>query len=249
MNKKSQATILIILGIIIVVIVGVIFSLKYYTIQNNEKNYLALLEEIKYVEFNVKNCIKDVSEDSLIIIGSSGGYYEHINNVRNYEGVAYFYEEGEYYVNNKNIIEKEISNYIEKNLRECTTPLFINQGFKIKDNQPKINTKIQDNSVIINANYKIKITKGEVSYELKEFGDSINVRLGNIENYYNEILNNEINFINGLCLNCINDLSVKYNLYLETTNYEEDTILFTIIDLNSTIKNDNYYEFRFMIKI
>jgi len=237
----------IILGVVILAVFGTVFFLKEYSAKNDQKNYNLLSEEIDGVSSYVKDCIQTVSEDGLIIIGSTGGYYE-MENVHNYFGVAYFYNNGDTYIPTQETLKNQISIYIERNLKLCTNEYFQNQTYEINDQNPKVDITINEDSILLNTNYEIEITKNKVSYTLKEFNNKLKVRLGTIENTYNEIIETSIDHSAGICITCINEIVGENNLYIELTNLEENNMEFLIIDLNSTIKNEEYYEFRFIIK-
>ena len=43
-----------------------------------------------------------------------------------------------------------------------------------------------------------------------------------------------------VCLSCINDLAFGNDLYFELNDYDDETIIFSIIDENSSVLDKNY---------
>jgi hypothetical protein len=79
MNNKSQVTIFVILGILIVATVVSVFVFKDYFIKNDferEANKLKLNDEVLPIYNYFRDCISDVTYDGIKIMASQGGYLE-----------------------------------------------------------------------------------------------------------------------------------------------------------------------------
>ena len=77
-NKKSQVTLFIILGIVILSIFSLIFYLVNYTSKEKfgEKSEEAgkTSAELKPIEEYIKSCLKETAEQGLLLLGKQGGY-------------------------------------------------------------------------------------------------------------------------------------------------------------------------------
>ena len=123
----------------------------------------------------------------------------------------------------------------------CTKNFQEFQDFKITQREIKTTTQIQEGNVIFNINYPLSITKDKQTYQLKNFNTKIPVRLQTIYNAIQEITNNYMTE-KDICINCINTLLEENDLHSEMSDYNEQTTMFSIIDFNSQINNQ---EFRF----
>ena len=96
MSKKSQVTIFIILGIIIVFIIGFLILLRYTDLQSYFDNLniekFSVSPQIKNVNDFVIDCLELSGEEALYFIGQHGGYYNE--KIQNYNGIPYYLNEG-----------------------------------------------------------------------------------------------------------------------------------------------------------
>jgi hypothetical protein len=195
-NKKSQITIFIILGLIIVVGFAIIFLLvnppKFKAVDKN--NPQAFIE----------SCTKGAVEEALNLLTKRGGDINPVGYVY-YKGenIAYLCYNEEFYescINQRPLliehIEKEITDYIKPIIGECFFDLKseLEKRYEIKESDMEIKTKLQSGhiSVKIDKNFEM-IRKGEVR-------DFKNFRMNMVHPIYDfakismEIVNQEISF-------------------------------------------------------
>ncbi|MEM0465781.1 MAG: hypothetical protein QXW97_03740 [Candidatus Pacearchaeota archaeon] len=236
-NKKSQITIFIIISIFIIVIALVLFFIKF----NNEKKG-NIPNAIMPIQTFAEECIKETGEQALFNIGWSGGYISPPINSSTINGIPYYYDKGLYLIPSKERIENEISSYINDMLVYCYYNLQNLSNYQIKQGYIETFTTIENDNVIIKVNSPLVITFKSKIYKLKNFNTKIPVRLGKIYEFAKNItLENSINE-EKVCLSCINEKANDMNFYVEITNYDDETIIFTLIDKNANIDGK---EFRF----
>ncbi|HLD89038.1 MAG TPA: hypothetical protein VI894_02425 [Candidatus Nanoarchaeia archaeon] len=97
-DKKSQATVFIILGLIILIIGGSVFYLRSASIKKLEKQAVEIPLEVQPVNTYVTECINRVAVEGLKLIGARGGYIDFekralkvnpVNPTENSDGVAF----------------------------------------------------------------------------------------------------------------------------------------------------------------
>ena len=79
MNQRGQVTSFVILGIVIVVIVGVVVSLRFGLIETGfqrDASRLGISEQFQPARDHYESCVKDIALDGLRIVGSQGGYLD-----------------------------------------------------------------------------------------------------------------------------------------------------------------------------
>ena len=258
MNKKSQVTMYVILGIVILIVISIIFFLRANIINSVFKQESQKIKEVppqvQVINDFVQDCVQSVSEDALYVIGYHGGYFI-TPDPSTVDKIPY------YFINNKSIIptkeriEVEISKYINQELKFCTNNFSNFSEFKI--NQGNVNTKtsIKGNGTFIDVEYPLNIKKGEINYQLKDFSTILPIRLELIYSVSKTIIDKQVEDPNNICLSCLLDLELKNNLYIDMISYFGDTAVFTIIDKNSILGEEHYgseveeyYNFRFALK-
>ena len=165
MNKKSQITMFIILGIVILAVIGLVIFLKGNVIKSYFEQQLSKTSsvppQLQVVKEHIDDCLETTGKESIYYITQHGGYYK----VPKETSIVYFTEEVPYYYLNKKIyipsidtMEREVTNYILDNLKECLDfNYFIQTGFNITAKNYSVSTKIMDKSVYIKINFPIKI--------------------------------------------------------------------------------------------
>lgn len=234
-NKKAQVAIFIILAILIVT--AIIFISLNTDILNFGKEKIH--PDIKPIHFFVKTCIEQTTENAVYYIGQTGGYYNPpINSIND---IAYYFDKNKITAPSKEQIEDEISSYMERMLELCADDFDEFPNFEIKKGDIKTKTKIYSNKIMLDVEYPLTISKGSNAYLLKDFKKiEIPVRLGIIYDSINKILEDQLNHPRDLCITCITNLATENDFYIELTDYDIETIIFTITDPNSKIIGQDY---------
>jgi len=117
----------------------------------------------------------------------------------------------------------------------------------IKQGEIKSKVKISDEGVVFEVDYPITISKGENTYRFDKFENiEVPVRLRTIYDVAIKVIDEETS--NGdFCINCIDDIMEEHDLYLEMWDYDEETVVFNLVDFNSQI-NGKEYKFYFASK-
>jgi len=165
MIKKGQVTIFIVIAVVLIGAIAFFFSIRGNLLVSE------IPASIEPVYTSFLFCFEEISKEGIYYIASHGGYYL----VPNESSITYFTEKiPYYYLDSKkrvpplNLIEKELGDYISKNLEGCfNLEDFKRQGFNIKANY-SILTKIEEDSVKIKMEHPMTIEKGGTSAQIKE---------------------------------------------------------------------------------
>lgn len=238
MNKKGQVTIFIIAALILVCIIGLYFSLR------SQFGIETVSPEAKEIYLFTSGCIEETGINAIYEISQKGGYFLSPN-LSTSEGLPYYYIEGKDYAPSKEKIGLEISHYMNTMLFFCTKNFERFPEFKINQEEISTTTRIEGEKVIFDVIYPIRIAKGDSLNNLKDFNNiEVPIRLGIVYDSIEEMFQNQEQ---GPCLSCILDVSLKNDLYIDISDYNKETFIFTIRDLHSNI-NDKEFSFSFANK-
>ena len=253
MNKGGQITIFILLSLVLLIGFILVYSIKNDNKYQLQQNVIQNSEEAPLKLF-IENCIDYTVKNGLTFIGKQGGYYEvkspfvHYND---FDRPLYLNEILDLSPSLNNI-EYEISNYVRKNLPSCFDGLneFKIQGFTIEKGNVNVTTSIGYSEVYVKTEIPLKIKKDSDIYNLKSFRIAVNIPFGKIYNVSREIINLQLKDKNKLCLNCLNSLKEKSDVYIDVTEYINNTLIFDLRAYNTSISTDNYasYNFTFAVK-
>jgi len=245
MKKKvkdinAQVTIFIIL---VVIIISIIIFYVYLLGKKEERvfDFEKINPEIQPIYDYINICIKEIGEDAIEYVSLRGGYYTIPELSLDLE-VPYYLYLGNDYSPTTEEIEEQISLYVENNLNFCSENSENFADYKISFDNPNVKTIIEDNEVNFKVKYSVKLSKNNKNYVIEDFESNIDVRLGVILNTINKI--NE--YKNEICINCIYNLTIKNDLYIDMIEYD-DSLIYVVRDENSKI-NDKYFIFVFANK-
>ena len=232
-SKHSQTSIFIIIAILIVAIIVLFFVFKG-NILNKEK----IPVEVQPIYSFVENCIKQTGEDGVYQIGQTGGRSFNLDSL---EEEFYYFDKGKNDIPSKDSIKEKIEDSIKTDLYFCVNDFEDFSNFKIKEDELKVEVLIESDKVILNVEYPLNVDKKENSYFIKNFKEiEILVRLGIIYDSANNIIQEQMNHPRDICITCITNMAVDNDLYIEIEDYNEEVVIFTIIDKNSKINGEDY---------
>jgi len=232
-SKLSQISIFIIIAVLIIAVIGIFFFTRLDILNFNNIN-----PEVKPIYSFVESCVKQTGEDAVYRIGQTGGYFE-IPESASENNVAYYLEKGDKKIPLKQEIEQEIANYVDEMLFFCTQNFVEFSDFSVEQGEIKTDVEIQDKKVIFNVNYPVSISKAEESYFFEKFDSETEVRLGIIYDIIYESVMEHMTE-QDICVECINKLLEKNDFYLNMQDYDDETVVFSIIDFDSTINSEEY---------
>lgn len=217
MNKQSQVTTFIIVGIIMLFAIAVVVFVAKFSQNINVIDQEEL--ERTPIEIYVGDCLEQIQKEALILLGQNGGYIEipQTTLYNPYASAAYgnkrefaipsWYVLGENKAPTLDSMENEISNYVEENLDFCLQDFgeLSNQYNIEKLDSPSARTIINSGSVTTELTYPLQFTlkSNQSSQMYNKFTQNSNVDLYNIYNLGLEILQKESsdNFLEKITLN------------------------------------------------
>lgn len=146
--------------------------------------------------------------------------------------------EKENYMPKKEVIEKELSLYMDSFLYYCLDFSRFSD-FNISGGKVKTITRIENGKVIFNVEYPLTISRENDTYFFSEFKSEVPVRLNEIYSLTSEIMDSQMQKQDSICMSCIYDLSNKYDMKVKMMD-AQDGIVFLVLDEKSKINNASY---------
>jgi len=277
LDKKSQVTIFMILGIILLLSLLVLVYFKVIVTDKSSEIEKTTTQQFSDdpIKFYIERCIENTAKKGVFLIAEHGGYISP-------SGIAKYNESGDtegfynyYYFENKKLpyalddgiiklrpkkdIENVLSNYIKVELNTCLEnfSFFKKQGFVFEYPELDLTTKgsnvsvlIGDSNVFVNVNWPLTIKKGNYKANLHEFGSSIDLRFGLLYSMAQRLVADASRQQPFDVAGKCRDYLPKdnlVNLYLESNTYTYQYVI-RIIDIQSLIKWDLPLKFQFAVK-
>jgi hypothetical protein len=247
-NKKSQVTVFIIVGIIVLLI----FALAMYISKSNDKSVDNEIQTMKTpLEFQpiknyVEQCIESRTQDVIRVVALQGGYYGISNYPLEYVVpgldvsiyLPYYLYDFENTVIDKSRLEQELSYGIESSLESCMNFSMFHYDISVDTKALDVQTSLTTNNVIAKVFFTLNIQSEDAINTIDQFDVQVQTDLLNVYNVAKLITDEQ--YINGneICITCLSDIvnSIGYNLdMVEVEGDSYYVIIYTISDSNSDI--------------
>jgi len=251
--KKAQVTIFVIIGLILVALISISLVFKENILEQDGKfeitKGLTMTAEARKVQSDMQGCVKDVTELGLIVMGLQGGYTEinpriqyttetqtYLNHVP-YEGTAYLYFKGQNLVPTKDVMGKQLANFITTYMSFCEKEY---TGLEVNYGKPTSTVGIKEEEITLTINTDVKIKKGTTESGFKKLTLNIPVRLGKIQNVANQIVDKQIKVSEEeICVSCIARIAEENDMTVDI-NKLGDNIFYSLNDENSKVVGYDY---------
>jgi len=180
-RKRGQLTTFIFIGVVLVMIAAIIFYAGYQ--EQRVKEVYVFPLEVESVKNYVTQCLNDVSENAIFLLGMKGGYTDFPQDVKSTETfftpVALWYDAGNGLAPTDDEIKSEISKYVNIAIRNCvdisSLKLNVSESGAISSS-----ATIKNDSVIVDLIYPLDIKIGDSVTHIEEFSSTVSVRLGGV---------------------------------------------------------------------
>jgi hypothetical protein len=220
MKKRGQAAAFIIIGLALLLITGIVIAIQQDLFSKLFSKFGAEVsnvpEQIQPIQIYIDSCVTTLTQDAVTLVSLQGGYInlpkeqipitpftpldKNLELIENSElKTAVWFRESangiqQAEVPSKEIIEKEIASYIEKNFASCVNNLgdFAEQGFIVSAKAfPKATVKITDNKVTSSVDFPMDVQIDSIKFKLVNHIGDIDTNLGLLYNLATEIMEKE----------------------------------------------------------
>jgi hypothetical protein len=191
-NLKGQVTVFIIIGIVIIGVIVLVFSL------NGGLSPEKIPSDLEPVYASFLSCLEDEGIQGMRLLESQGGYidlpefepgsyYMPFSSQLNFAGTPIPYW---YYVSGNNLqkeqvptkeeMQEHLGRFVEERVENCNFDEFYNQSFEISKGKPSVSAVIKGNNIEINLEMDLFLSKGEDSALIQNHKVIVNSKLGNL---------------------------------------------------------------------
>jgi hypothetical protein len=203
------------------------------------KGFNTKQSEISPLQSYIENCIQETATNSLILAGTEGGYTTK-SNLSTRTNETYFLFEKKNYMPNKQFIEEQLSSYVKNNLNYCLNNLDGFADFTFEKGEISVKADIQENYTIFSVDYPLSVHKADKTYQLRYFESKVYVRLGVIYKVLRNYMVDQMEATEEVCISCIHNSALENGLYVELKDYDDKTVLFTVIDDKEKLREKDY---------
>lgn len=233
-NKKSQVTIFIIIGVLIILAAGL--TLYFYGNTWQVPTSLGFSKLPPEIGQQIESCAKDDGMAGVYLLGSQGGYIYSFDKSMNteYNPVAYHLYDGGDTSPSKEFMENQLASYLKSSFILCMTNRSI-QG--ITYDNPQFDAQIFNDKIAVNLKNIGTFTKTGVRYSIPDIYFEYSIPLGNMLTVKQELIRSLQNndFIN---LDAISNSDFEVLVF----PYDKENIIYTLKD-NLSDMNPFYFSF------
>ena len=251
--KRGQATIFIILGLVIVILIGIALYLSSDVLQTENRFDIAeqeiLAEEVEEYYEAISDCLPEATNIALLEIGQQGGYYDVPEPYfdTGFNKVPYLFYEGE------RVSEITVETFGEELIKELEfemdycVALYVENYSNIEvdyDNYEGT-CRVNENSLEVEVILPVKINLDEQIYDFEYYSYDLEIDIYEIFEIKNQILEIQEELGNYLPLSELIEIEEESNIEIGIAN-EENDVFFTLTDMDSEL--GSMYDYNFIIK-
>ena len=191
MKKRGQASIFIVVGLIILIVASLTYVISKDIILSKLSQEPAVFSaRAEPIRTHIQSCLEDTSKSAIGLIGLQGGNIEVSREEGLHVVIRDFYEDGKNTVLPLRLLEKNFDQFLVDNFPLCIKDEVI--GYSLKKGKLTVDSNFKENEIIVNANYDIKAIREDVEISYKEFEYQVPVRIGYLHNIINEVVNEQV---------------------------------------------------------
>ncbi len=230
-NKFGQVTIFIIISLLLVVLsVGFFVFREGVTLKSS--NNVDLPEINNFVE----ECLEKTTKEAIYFNFFHGGFYNLNKDFLIYKNAkfpVYFDEVSK--MPSLEIIEEELSSYLEENIENCLDfSNFENQGYKIDSGKPFSEFEILEDKILIDLSYPLIVFKGESKVKFKDFSLNYDFDLYSKYKLVEEFIKIQEKNPSFFSLSYLTNLAFERDFTYEITPLGEKDLILTLIFSSDT---------------
>ncbi len=252
-SRKGQLTVFIIIGIVLLFSTALVLYLTHQKVNNLPK--VEVPSEVEPVHNYVTSCLESVGRQGLVLLGLQGGFINVPDKIlyeksyvkigkTGFIKVPYWYYRGESRIPSIEFMERELSSYTEKNLRQCLGDYGqLKQKFNISElSDIHVVTYINKDNVVQELDYKLGIRKLSNSKysEISRYITQHNVNLRQIYEFANITMHaeNQHMFLENTT---IDFMAMHPDIPFTDMRFYCGTLKWRINDIKKTLANILYY--------
>jgi len=237
MAKKSQITLYIIIGIVVVAAAGLVFYAKSKTSMNKFSDQikdLGIPTDYQPIWIGVAGCLDEAMIKNLDLMLKVGGpcFWELKD-----EPVSFYYYKGFVKIPTEDYFLEILTKLVQNDTQKCIDSLDM-KGMRLDlDDYIKVNIKDTQKNVIASIANSLTVKNDVKQYTLPEVELSYNVRLKELLNLSNILISRQSAEPILLDVTNIEDLKRRFNVTIGVDVWNDTMIIFSVLDNQSRLNN------------
>lgn len=225
-NKKSQITVFMIIGIILVAIGGFVFF-----IYSSQKTAVESPSESLSVKSYFEECSKSRLEHGLNLLGAQGGYISMPDSYlrTNYSNIAYGLYGKKNTLPSISAMENELEEFMDAAMASCANSSAF-PYLKFEYGNSSTDAEILENEVVLNVKFPVSVIQGESVTNFDEFKVKVPVRLGYIHSILTGAVKKTLLEPNWIDLAYLSSFGLK----IDILPYDNNSIVYSVQDYKGT---------------
>lgn len=245
--KRGQATLFIVLGIIVVSLVVVGYSFRERI--STKASDLGLIKaeslppQFEEKQAEIEGCLSSLLEEAIATASLQGGYADQAPTgylVFAELPIAYYFDKGENKMPTRETVAAEIAKLMKDSAPSCA------EGIGTEPKTSSVKVTIEDTKVTANVKMPVQVTLAENTKTISNFEASSKVALGTVLDVAKEIVDQQSSDPENLCLTCINDIATANGFKIKMESYE-DGITLALTNKEITIE-ETQLKFKFAMR-
>tara|TARA_Y100000310_G_scaffold295459_1_gene326816 strand:+ start:30292 stop:31002 length:711 start_codon:yes stop_codon:yes gene_type:complete len=227
MQKRGQITVYMIIGIIIVLIIGILLSTTFTSIEDQKKVSI----ELQPVQNFVESCLQQTARNGVIFLALQGGYYNIPK--QSHQGIPYYYANRQDISPDRNTIQNEMANYIDDKISNCLEKhQFVD---KITYGISTTLVIISNNSVQLNLELPTIIESAESKTSINKYSATVNSNYGQLYDISKEFIRRQMDADEYIELDALLTF-IQLPLKFHIMNYDDGNVEISILDQDKIYK-------------
>lgn len=244
--KKAQVSYF----IFIVGIIVLSYLLLTYSKGSTYQDTALIKTPIKEIRNYAEGCLKGAAADSLFYTALQGGIYNDTNNTISYPFfiIPVYSQRDTKLVPPLSRIEQQLSFSMEDNVLRCVDNFtaFKSKGIELYFEKPITETRLLDNQAFFEVNFPIRIIEENEIFTVPSiYTIPVTTSYKKLYEFASDIAVINSQDPKVLCISCLVSLSEKNNINTLVTNFDTETIVFTVSENKLEDANNKNLIFRF----
>jgi len=253
MKKRGQATIFIIIAVVIIAGALAFIFLNQSSSTTNFENVfsqLGITSQAAVVESSILECLDITAKDAIVIIGIQGGYHNKPQKSSDigFAFIPFYYDKGEFLKPSTATIENELASYIDDSFAFCIDNLLF-ENFDLNYKSSGSTAKIRPGEVSFTSDLSIIINKDGAIEQLKLENHPITIESSMFEvlEVATFITESHKEDAETICVSCVADMAEERDLFVDFVNFggEDST---TLVVISEDITGEDPFIFEFLNK-
>lgn len=237
-NKSGQATIFIIIAVLVIA-----FAVLFFALRGGLRKGEVLSPELAPVANFVEECLEESARSGVSSIALSGGYYDVPEPKKKFipSDIPYYWYSGKSSIPSIEVVEIELSKYIDENLLDCTGDFDKFEDYSIQQGKVSSKSFFLSDKLKIELSYPLSVRKGNFTGQLNNFEKEIDTNFYEAYLLVEDILTEQEKSPNSVPLGAISSLAYENGFNFDTVTLDGDVLYFLVF--NQDEENEFTYAF------